>query len=598
MKDTKSFQGQGVKASFRTTVPEGLIVFAASPGSQEEYFALQLKNGRPYFLFDPQESAVEITTADDDGRQYSDGKWHEIIAFRHQASGQITLDGQYTGSWATPNGSTVIGENTGVFVGGLPQGYTILRKDSGFGGCMKDVKFARGAVVNLASMSSSAVRVNLDGCLSTDSAVNCRGNDSILVYRGKERNVDESGLQPFTEYLYRVIASHEGGSVSSDWRRGRTAAAAPQSVPTPSRVRSINGYSIEVTWDEPATARGVIEKYVLRAYSEEDPREPRVPSASSESANPSTFTGILTGLLPSKCYSVTLAACTLTGCTESSQALNISTPQEAPQEVQPPVAKSFPNSLLLSWNPPKKANGIITQYSLYMDGMLIYSGDAENYTVTGNKEELLIPSRGLVPLWVLFCLDLVAFTPHQFVLSACTPVGCTNSSLVILYTAQLPPEHVDSPMLTVLDSRTIYVQWKQPRKVNGILERYVLYISNHTHDFTVWDVIYNSTELFQDHVLQHLLPGSKYLIKLGACTGGGCTVSEASQALTEERAPEGVPAPRVHSHSPHSFNISWTEPDYPNAGLMLTVLDDLRGGAPHFIPSVVVTSVAPEILGC
>lgn len=63
---------------------------------------------------------------------------------------------------------------------------------------MKDVKFTRGAVVNLASVSSSAVRVNLDGCLSTDSAVNCRGNDSILVYRGKERSVYEAGLQPFT----------------------------------------------------------------------------------------------------------------------------------------------------------------------------------------------------------------------------------------------------------------------------------------------------------------------------------------------------------------------------------------------------------------
>lgn len=68
----------------------------------------------------------------------------------------------------------------------------------GFGGCMKDVKFARGAVVNLASVSSSAVRVNLDGCLSTDSTVNCRGNDSILVYQGKEWRVYESGLQPFT----------------------------------------------------------------------------------------------------------------------------------------------------------------------------------------------------------------------------------------------------------------------------------------------------------------------------------------------------------------------------------------------------------------
>lgn len=46
----------GIKASFRTRVPEGLIVFAASPGNQEEYFAIQLKNGRPYFLFDPQVS--------------------------------------------------------------------------------------------------------------------------------------------------------------------------------------------------------------------------------------------------------------------------------------------------------------------------------------------------------------------------------------------------------------------------------------------------------------------------------------------------------------------------------------------------------------
>lgn len=133
----------------------------------------------------------------------------------------------------------------------------------GFGGCMKDVKFTRGAVVNLASVSSSAVRVNLDGCLSTDSAVNCRGNDSILVYRGKEQSVYESALQPFTgsalvpyikciifipfftnvllcsvffcnllpplsffmsceEYLYRVVALNEGGSVSSAWTHART----------------------------------------------------------------------------------------------------------------------------------------------------------------------------------------------------------------------------------------------------------------------------------------------------------------------------------------------------------------------------------------
>ncbi|XP_053463887.1 usherin [Nycticebus coucang] len=727
----------GIKASFRTRVPEGLIVFAASPGNQEEYFALQLKNGRPYFLFDPQGSSVEVTTNNDHDKKYNDGKWHEIIAIRHQGFGQITLDTQYTGFSAALNGSTVIGENTGVFLGGLPQGHTILRRDpeiiqkgfvgclkdihfmknyspsaiwepldwqsseeqinvynswegcptslnegaqflgagflelhpvifqggmdfeisfkfrtdqlnglllfvynkdgpeflamelksgilsfrlntslafthvelwlglsycdgkwnnvtvkkegssvsanmnglmervsdsraqalavnspiyvggipwelqnlyqhlsleQGFGGCMKDVKFTRGAVVNLASVSSGAVRVNLDGCLSTDSSINCRGNDSILVYQGKEQSVYESGLQPFTEYLYRVIASHEGGSVHSDWSRGRTTGAAPQSVPTPSRVRSINGSSVQVTWDEPVVVRGVIEKYILKAYSERIRHPPRVPSASAEFVNASTSTGILTGLLPFKNYAVTLTACTLAGCTESSQALNISTPQEAPQEVQPPVAKSFPNSLLLSWNPPKKANGIISQYSLYMDGRLIYSGNGENCTVT----------------------DLAVFSPHQFLLSACTRVGCANSSRVILYTAQLPPEHVDPPRLTVLDSRTMSVQWKQPREVNGVLECYTLYISNDTHDFTIWNVIYNSTELFQDHTLRDLVPGNRYRIKLEACTGGGCTASEASEALMDEDIPEGVPAPKAHSHSPDSFNVSWTEPDYPN----------------------------------
>lgn len=39
---------------FRTQEPDGLIFFSASPGNQEEYIALQLRSGRPYFLFDPQ----------------------------------------------------------------------------------------------------------------------------------------------------------------------------------------------------------------------------------------------------------------------------------------------------------------------------------------------------------------------------------------------------------------------------------------------------------------------------------------------------------------------------------------------------------------
>eukprot|EP00076_Gallus_gallus_P047875 XP_419417.4 usherin isoform X2 [Gallus gallus] len=727
----------GIKVKFKTKEPDGLIFFSASPGNQEEYIALQLRSGRPYFLFDPQGSAVAVTPTNDGGKEYNDNSWHQIIATRIQALGNITVDGQYTGSSSATSGSTIIGENTGVFVGGLPQGYAVVRRDEGmkmviqkgfvgclsdlflkkkytpyeyweslnwqnaeeqnnvyhiwegcptvlsegahflgkgflelysgvfsggqefeisfkfrtdqlnglllfvynkdgpdflaielksgilnvllktgivftqvdlwlglsycdgnwnkvtvnkegsvvsasvnelreqtlepnvqqlkvnspvyiggipseiqniykdlgselgFGGCMKDVKFTRGAVVNLASVSSSAVRVNLDGCLSTDSAVNCRGNDSILVYRGKEQSVYENGLQPFTEYLYRVVASNEGGSVSSAWTRARTRESVPQNVPTPSRVHSINGYSIEVTWDKPAGVIGVIEKYILKAYEEDGPS---VPITIAELADTSMLTGIVTGLRPFTNYAVTLTACTLAGCTESLHALNISTPQEAPEDVQLPTATTFPTSLLVGWSPPKTPNGIITQYTLYMNGVPIYFGNGTRCVVK----------------------DLAVFTPHQFLLTACTIAGCTNSSQVTLFTAQLPPSHVDAPVLTILDSRTIYVQWKEPLELNGILDRYVIYIANNEQNFTKWDVIYNSTELFLDFTIRHLFPGTEYLIKLAACTGGGCSISEASTAVTDESTPEGVPAPKAQSYSSDSFNISWAKPEYPN----------------------------------
>uniref|UniRef100_UPI00398F6349 usherin isoform X1 n=1 Tax=Pristiophorus japonicus TaxID=55135 RepID=UPI00398F6349 len=727
----------GIKLSFKTSQLDGLIFFAVSVGNQEEYVVLQIRNGHPFFLFDPQGSAVAVTPTNDRGQTYNDNQWHHITATRTQAEGTIVVDGQYIGSAFAPGGSTIIGGNAGVFMGGLPQEFTIIREDTGdtkvvakgfvgclsdvqikkrvtptevwepldwnsaeekvgtyhswegcpsvlvggahflgqgylelhssifsggmqfeisfqlktdklngllffaynkemktylaaelhsgilsfmfntsssatrvdlwlglsycdgkwksiilkkhgtvasvnvngqvkqelasdeeelhinspiylggipteaesfcrecelnqgFGGCIKDVRFTKGAVVNLVAASTIAVRVNLDGCLSPDSAGNCRRNNSIVVYTGNKHTIYDADLHPFTEYLYRIMASNQGGSVFSPWERGRTKEAVPQSVPTPSRIHSINGYRVEVSWDEPAEVRGVIEKYILKAYNEDSP------STSSIRANFTdirSLAGNLTGLIPFTNYSITLTVCTMAGCAESAHTRKLITPEEAPEDVQAPSVVTFPTSLLVSWTLPKRPNGIITHYVMFKDGKLIYTGSEQTYNVTG----------------------LAVYSPHRFVLAACTVIGCTNSSQVTLLTAQLPPSYVDAPALTVLDSRSIYVQWKEPAEINGDLERYLLYVLTTEDNLSNGNVMYNSSDLFLEFTLKQLVPGTRYFIKLSACTGGGCTMSQASTAKTEESTPENVPAPIVQSYTSSSFNISWTEPELPN----------------------------------
>ncbi|XP_037397596.1 usherin [Pygocentrus nattereri] len=726
----------GLQLSFRTRAEDGLILCALSPGEQEEYVALQMRSGRPYFLFDPQASAVALSPQNDGGRRYNDNQWHRLIATRKQAVGTIIVDDQYSGSASATSGSTIIGQNTGVYFGGLPEDFTVHRHDSGparlvrqgfagcvkdvlvqrasspvavwepldwdsaleehetyggwegcpadsehgayflghgflrlepaefaggdhfeisfefktdqlnalllfaydssgedymlaelqggilswvlrwgeqsaelavwvglsycdggwnsatllkrgalsgaglnealeeqrsrrggpltissplylggvpaglqhpallrhsllhgFGGCIRAVRLAaRGPVVNLAAASRGAVRVNLDGCLSADTSVNCRGNDSILVYAGRESSTLDLTLQPFTEYLYRVMASGEGGWTAGPWQRGHSRETVPQSVLPPSRVASINGSSVEVSWAEPPGVRGVIERYVVKAYSRDRPSSPPI---GATFPNTQRLTGTLSGLAPFSSYSITLTACTQAGCRESARSTSLTTPQEAPEEVLPPNAVPHPDSLSLYWDPPQKPNGIITHFTLYKDSKLIYQGNDTAFNIT----------------------DLGVYTPHKLLLSACTEAGCTNSSAVTLFTGQLAPSYVEAPVLTVLDARSLYVQWTAPLEVNGLLEFYALYQTVPGGEPVV---VYNSSELFEDHTLRNLVPGTTYLFQIAACTAGGCTLSAPSLAHTEESSPEEVPAPDILHVSPHALNVSWDPPRKPN----------------------------------
>lgn len=151
----------GLQLKFRTYQENALLFFAASrlasDYTRHEYLVIQLRDGRPWFLFDLQNSPTSATIDDDDiNAKYNDGQWHRIEVNRFEKDGYIELDGIYTGVAVAKSYAIVYGESEDVFLGGLPSGYDVARPNDigsmiviaeGFVGCMKDVSIQRSGML-------------------------------------------------------------------------------------------------------------------------------------------------------------------------------------------------------------------------------------------------------------------------------------------------------------------------------------------------------------------------------------------------------------------------------------------------------------------
>ena len=148
----------GIRLEFRTFEENGLLFFAAAPmssgGIRQEYLVIQIKEGRLFFLFDPQDNPTAVSTTNDGAKAYNDGEWHKIEVIRLHNQGFVEIDEVYTGFYESEGETTVIGINDGVYFGGLPHGYEVARPEDhgihetitqGFVGCMKNIHIQRAS---------------------------------------------------------------------------------------------------------------------------------------------------------------------------------------------------------------------------------------------------------------------------------------------------------------------------------------------------------------------------------------------------------------------------------------------------------------------
>ena len=65
-------------------------------------------------------------------------------------------------------------------------------------------------------------------------------------------------------------------------------------------------------------------------------------------------------------------------------------------------------------------------------------------------------------------------------------------------------------------AKSIEVKWEEPEELNGVLERYLVYLS--TVEGEVGEVVHNTTIFFPSHIIDELQAGTTYYIAVGVST--------------------------------------------------------------------------------
>ncbi|EDW64533.2 uncharacterized protein Dvir_GJ22003 [Drosophila virilis] len=175
-----------------------------------------------------------------------------------------------------------------------------------------------------------------------------------------------TGLEKYTQYGITVSAFNiKGDGPQSDVALGHTLEDVPSAPPRSVSCVALTAQNIQISWQSPPKKQchGIIQGYKILyepgfLESEYSVRETKITSALST---------VLHGLQPFTNYSVQVLAFTRAGEGVLSPAVSCITEEavpDAPELVKSAV--STESSVIISWLPPRRPNGLITKYNVYI----------------------------------------------------------------------------------------------------------------------------------------------------------------------------------------------------------------------------------------
>ncbi|KAM8974303.1 LOW QUALITY PROTEIN: phosphatidylinositol phosphatase PTPRQ [Pelodytes ibericus] len=360
-------------------------------------------------------------------------------------------------------------------------------------------------------------------------------NNSILI----------TGLKKYTDYKMRVTASTRAGESSLSSENEiyvRTLEDVPGSPPQYLRVIDVNATGITLDWRPPSEPNGIITHYEI-IYTNST-------VLLAENSTSTMFS--ISGLNPYTLYNISVRAYTKFGHgDQTTSSLSVRTSETAPSS--PPYNLLYRNisstKVLLTWEPPVLANGIIIFYKI------TYWNLSHFLTSTSNSSTIILS-------------DLKKYAEYKVVVSSHTKHGDGNQTSDILYMTTMedvPDSAPEGITYRNISSTEIVVSFFPPSFPNGIINYYTLYIT--WMDGTMERAM-NTSQLSQN--ITGLKKYTSYILTVSASTIKGEGIPSAPYIIiTDEDAPSSPPLSLyVKQLSSMIVKLSWRQPLEPN-GIIL-----------------------------
>ncbi|XP_040264377.1 phosphatidylinositol phosphatase PTPRQ isoform X1 [Bufo bufo] len=350
-----------------------------------------------------------------------------------------------------------------------------------------------------------------------------------------------TGLKKYMDYKVRVTASNSAGESAVSEENNifvRTLEDAPGSPPQNLVSAGVNATAINLEWLPPAEPNGIITHYEI-IYTN---------STVILAQNTSSRAFTVTDLNPYTLYRISVRAYTQFGHgNQSTPILSVKTSETAPSS--PPYDLLYRNlsstRVLLTWQPPVFANGIIMFYKIN------YWNSTNSLTEKSN-DSLIVLS------------DLKKYSQYQVVVSGQTIHGDGNQTSEILHMTTMEDVPDDPPYnlsYRILNSTSIQLFYSPPSSPNGVIKYYTITCL----DAAASEQNYKSYT--QSAIITDFKKYSEYSITISASTsvGPGPRTSRLLFVRTGEDVPDSAPENIVYRNvSSTEIAVSYSPPTIPN----------------------------------